>query len=183
MATATGPTRVELAGLERLEDVRDLWLELRRHHRAVVGAVPLVEDDELSWQRRHALYVERLESDSAFLALAIDEESVVGYAFVRLETGPDDTFPLAERYAELYSLSVTQRLRGRGIGTRLLDFVDRELARRSIDDLKVAVMAANADALRLYGRRGLRPAEVVLYRFGLRPRPSPSADPAGAPGL
>lgn len=85
---------------------------------------------------------------------------------VCIEHGPDDTFPVGVRYAELYSLSVTPQLRNRGIGTRLLVFVDRELARRSIYDLKVAVMEGNADARRLYERRGLRPAEVVLYRFG-----------------
>jgi ribosomal protein S18 acetylase RimI-like enzyme len=89
----------------------------------------------------------------------------VGYALICLEQGPDDTFSLGERYAELYSLSVASRLRGRGIGTQLLDFVDRELARRSIDGLKVAVMAGNAQAERLYERRGLHPAELVLYRF------------------
>jgi hypothetical protein len=50
----------------------------------------------------------------------------------------------------------------------MLDFVDAELARRSIVDLKVAVMADNAAALRLYERRDLRPAEIVLYRFGAR---------------
>ena len=91
---------------------------------------------------------------------------MVGYAFVCIERGPDDTFPLGDRYAELYSLSVAPRLRGRGIGTQLLDFVDRELAQRSIDDLKVAVMTANLDAQRLYERRGARPVEVMLYRFG-----------------
>jgi ribosomal protein S18 acetylase RimI-like enzyme len=58
----------------------------------------------------------------------------------------DDTFPVAEQYAELYSLSVAPELRGRGIGTSLLDFVDRELARRSIADLKVAVIAGNTGA-------------------------------------
>ena len=47
-------------------------------------------------------------------------------------------------------------LRGRGIGTRLLDFVDRELAERSIYDLKVAVVTANAGVRRRYGRRDLR---------------------------
>ena len=56
------------------------------------------------------------------------------------------------------------------IGTRLLDFVHEELARRSIEDLKVAVMVGNTDAERLYERRGLRPAELVMYRFGARTR-------------
>jgi ribosomal protein S18 acetylase RimI-like enzyme len=160
----------ELAGIERLSEIRQLWLDLHHHHRAIVRSVPLVEDDETSWQLRRALYAERLRAGTAFLALAASERSVGGYAFVCIEQGPDDTFPLADRYAELYSLSVKPRLRGHGLGTQLLDFVDSELARRSIHDLKVALMTTNADALRLYERRGLRPAELVLYRFGARER-------------
>ena len=161
-------TRLELAGVERVDELGELWLALHHHHRAVVGTLPLVDEDELSWWRRRALYLERLNSGSGFLVLAIDQEVVVGYALVCIEEGPDDTFPVGDRYAELYSLAVAPELRRRGIGTRLLDFVDRELARRSIEDLKVAMMAGNTDARRLYERRGLRPAELVLYRFGAR---------------
>lgn len=46
------------------------------------------------------------------------------------------------------------------------DEVRVELEQRSIEDLTVAVMADNAGALRLYEGRGLRPTELVLYRFG-----------------
>jgi ribosomal protein S18 acetylase RimI-like enzyme len=70
------------------------------------------------------------------------------------------------RYAELYSLAVAPEARGKGLGTRILDFADGELASRGIRDLQVAVMAGNDDALRFYERRGLRVAEVILYRFG-----------------
>jgi ribosomal protein S18 acetylase RimI-like enzyme len=164
----TPQVHLELAGLERLDEVRELWLDLHHHHRTVLEAVPLVEDDDESWQRRRALYVDRLTADSAFLVLATDAASVIGYAVVCIERGPDDTFPVGERYAELYSLSVAPGQRGQGIGTRLLDFVDHELARRSIHDLKVAVMVGNEGAARLYERRGLRAAERVLYRFGAR---------------
>jgi ribosomal protein S18 acetylase RimI-like enzyme len=157
---------VELAGIERVDELRDLWLALHRHHRAVVGTLPLVEDDELSWQRRRALYLDRLGPGNAFLVFATDQGAVIGYALVCVEDGPDDTFPVGDRYAELYSLSVAPEMRGRGIGTELLDFVDRELARRSIHDLKVAVMVGNADAQRFYERRGLRAGEIILYRFG-----------------
>jgi ribosomal protein S18 acetylase RimI-like enzyme len=156
-------------------------LALHHHHRAVVAPLPLVEEDELSWQRRRALYVDRLASGAGFLVLAGNGRAAVGYAFVCIEDGPDDTFPVADRYAELYSLSVTASLRGRGIGTRLLEFVDTELAGRAIQDLKVAVMTGNLAAQRLYERRGLQPAELVLYRFGVTPPPSPSAGLPGAP--
>ena len=120
-----------------------------------------------SWQRRRALYVDRLSAGTGFLALALSGDSVVGYAFVCLEDGADDTFPVGDRYAELYSL-VAPPFRGHRIGTELLDFVDRELARQSISDLRVVVMAGNSDAQRLYERRGLRIGEHVLYRFGAR---------------
>jgi ribosomal protein S18 acetylase RimI-like enzyme len=161
---------IELAGADRVEEVRELWLALHRHHREVTAPLPLVVDDELSWERRRTLYLDRLSSQAGFLALAMLGRAVAGYAMVCIEQGPDDTFPVAERYGELYSLSVHPELRGRGIGTRLLDLVDRELAERSIYDLKVAVMTANAGARRLYERRGLREAEAVMYRFGPRSR-------------
>jgi ribosomal protein S18 acetylase RimI-like enzyme len=153
-----------LCSIERVDELRELWLDLHHHHRAVVGALPLVADDELSWARRRAMYLERLNAASGFLVVATRQDAGVGYALVCIEQGPDHTFPLGAQYAELYSLSVAPEHRGQGIGTQLLDFVDRELARRSTHDLKVAVMTANAGARRLY--EGLTPAELVLYRFG-----------------
>lgn len=161
-------TQLELAGAERIDELKGLWLELHRHHRRVVGSLPLVEDDEASWRRRRALYLERLRSGDSFLVLARRPEGLIGYAFVSIEQGPDDTFPVGSCFAELYSLSVAPSVRGQGIGTELLDFVDRELAARSIRDLKVAVMTGNEGARRLYERRGLQEAEIVLYRFGPR---------------
>ena len=147
--------------------MRPLWLELHHHHRAVAGELPLIDDDELSGQRRRALYLKRLTSADGFLVLARQGASaVVGYAFVCIEQGLDDTFPVADRFAEVYSLSVSAALRGRGIGTALLDFVDEELARRGIVDVRIAVMVGNRGARRLYERRGLMAGETMLYRFG-----------------
>jgi len=160
------PPRVELAGAECVDEVRALWLELHRHERDVAPDLPIVTDDERSWRQRRSMYVRWLELDQGFLVLARNRSGVVGYAVVRLEEGSDDTFPVGERYAELYSLSVTRARRGEGIGTALLDFVDAELASRGIRDLAVAVMIGNSDAQRLYEGRGLRPAEILLYRFG-----------------
>ena len=141
--------------------------------------MPLVDDDELAWQRRRGLHLDRLGSDAGFPVVAVQYDTVVGYALVCVERGPDDTFPVAEPYAELYSLAVAPELRGRGIGTSQPHFVDRELARRSIADLKVAVLAGNTRAERIYERRGLRRAELVLYRFGGR---GESTDRFTAPG-
>jgi ribosomal protein S18 acetylase RimI-like enzyme len=159
------PIVIGRAGADRLDDLRDLWLALHRHHRAT-AALPVVADDEASWQRRRETYAAWLASDEALLLLATAGERPVGYAMVHFLSGPDDTWPVGERAAELYSLSVAVDHRGRGVGGRLLDRVDEELDRLGIGDLQVAVMVGNAAAQRFYERRGFRPGEVVLYRFG-----------------
>ena len=159
--------RIELAGAESLDEVRSLWLALHRHERAVAPSIPFTEDEQ-SWRRRRALYERALELGQGFLALAREDRTVVGYAFVLLDEGSDDTFRLGEQFAELYSLSVAHEWRRQGIGSRLLDFVDAELASRSIHDWRVAVAIGNFDAQRLYERRGLQPAEIILYRFAAR---------------
>ena len=82
--------------------------------------------------------------------------------------GPDDTWVTGD-VAEVESLAVSASERGAGIGTLLLDRVDAELAEAGIEDLQIGVVAANADALRFYERRGLRPRIVMLSNFG-RPR-------------
>lgn len=157
---------IELGGLERVDELRHLWLALHHHHRAVATLQPLVDDDETSWQRRRALYRDLLAHEGGFFVLAKRGVRPVGYAAVVFRAGPDDTWPVGRRYAELYSLSVAAEERGRGIGSRILDEADRELNKRGIVDLTVAVMVGNTAAMRFYERRGLRPGEVVLYRFG-----------------
>jgi ribosomal protein S18 acetylase RimI-like enzyme len=151
--------------LEQVDGLRDLWIALHHTHRSV-SPVPLVEDDELSWQRRRALYVGWLDRAAGFGVLASLDGVPVGYAFCCLVAGPDDTFPVGDTYGDVYSLSVAEGVRGRGIGSRLLDEVDRELDARGIRDLKISVLAGNERAQRLYERRGFRVAELALYRFG-----------------
>lgn len=156
---------IAIAGADRLGSLQELWLGLHRHHRATGNLQPMV-DDSSSWRRRRRFYTNRLNARTAFLVVASRGSLPVGYAMVLIEAGPDDTWPLAKRYAEIYSLSVAPELRGKGIGTRILNFVDQELHRRGINDLRVSVMVGNDAAQRLYERRGLVPAEVVLYRLG-----------------
>ena len=138
---------IAVAGAERIDELEPLWLALHRHHRAV-SAAPVVADDNASWARRRAWYLEMLAGGEDVVLIAERAGGAVGYAFLHLHHGPDDTWP---------------------VGTALLDAVDGELAARGVGDLQVAVMAGNAAALRLYERRGLRPAELVLFRFGGEP--------------
>ena len=159
------PVAVAGIGFERLEVLRDLWLSLHRHH-GEIGSRPLVADEEASWQRRRARYERWLRDGEGFVLLAEREGRPVGYAVVHIEEGPDDTYPLGDRWAEIYSLSVALEARGQGIGSRLLDAVDARLAALGIRDVAIAAMVENEAALRLYERRGFSRREVLLYRLG-----------------
>jgi GNAT superfamily N-acetyltransferase len=154
---------VSRAGAEAIDGLRDLFLALHRHHRGVVE-LPLVADDE-AWRARRATYLGWFAEQRALLFVASAGEAPVGYALVVWHEGADDTFPLAPRYAEVYTLSVAEEARGAGVGGRLLDAVDEALADEGDPPLAIAVMASNTDALRFYAHRGLVAGELVLYRF------------------
>jgi GNAT superfamily N-acetyltransferase len=167
---------VARAGVEAVDDLRPLFLALHHHHRSLVE-LPLVADDE-AWRARKATYLAWFAEGRALLFVASTGETPVGYALVVWHEGADDTFPLAPRYAELYTLSVAEGARGAGVGGRLLDAVDEALAGEGDPPLAIAVMAGNTDALRFYARRGLVPGEVLLYRFPVSTPPSEDARPA-----
>lgn len=156
---------IGFGGPDRVDDLRDLWLELHHHHQQVALLRPLVADDEISWRRRRTTYRAWLSVDEAFLVIATQSGRLVGYALVHLVLGPDDTWDVGDKFGDVYTLSVASDMRGKGIGGRLLDAVDAELDRRGIRGVMVSVMSGNTDAQRFYERRGLRPGEINLFRY------------------
>jgi ribosomal protein S18 acetylase RimI-like enzyme len=160
------------AGAEALDRLRPLWLELHHHHQAVGGPAlgPYVGDDA-SWAARRALYGDFLAS-GGFAVLAERDGELVGYAMVAVKTSAetelDDTWRAGARVAEIETLSVAPTARGAGIGSALLDRVDAELEAAGIHDVLIAAFVTNSDAIRLYERRGFRPASLYLIRLSGR---------------
>jgi ribosomal protein S18 acetylase RimI-like enzyme len=156
----------ELSHIAELGQLEPLWLALHRHHRTVSPVTRLVEDDAASWAARRADYERWMRSGNAIALVAdLPPNTAVGYLFAQLHDGPDDTFAVGARYAEIYSLSVAPTHRQRGVGTSLLDALDGRLAGLGIVDVTVAAMVGNEDAERLYLGRGFQPAEVTLWRL------------------
>jgi ribosomal protein S18 acetylase RimI-like enzyme len=158
-------TQIAMLDPGRLDELEPLWLALHRHHRAVAD-LEVLRDDALSWQRRRAWYAAMLAGGHDFALVARAGGEAVGYAFVHIRPGDDDTWPVGGHMAELVSLAVAPASRGHGVGTALMDAVDAELDLRGVADLEVAVMAGNDGARRFYERRGLRLGELLLFRFG-----------------
>jgi GNAT superfamily N-acetyltransferase len=154
---------IGVAGPERLGDLRALYLSLLESDRAI-SPVAMLEPGEHAWAARRATYAEAFAEDRAVLLLAEAGPEPVGYALVLVHRASDDTYGFAPAFAELYSLVVAPQRRGAGLGHRLMDAVDALVAERGLTALSVAVTLGNEDALRFYERRGLVPAELVLYR-------------------
>ena len=158
---------IERGGIDDVAALRDLWLELHHHHQAVATNPAEFTDDEASWAARSAAYREWLADPDSFLLLARDGEDLVGYALVRV-FDPDldftDSYVPNGRIAELETLLVTERARGRGLGSDLMDEADTELDRLGIREYQVGLMPGNDGAQRLYESRGFRPRWLVLAR-------------------
>ena len=158
---------IERAGLEDVETLRELWLELHHHHAEVAPQSGEFVDDESSWRVRSDSYREWLADPRSFALVARRAGRLVGYALVRVfESGADlrDAWVVPEVIAELETLVVTSEARGAGLGNRLLDEVDSELARQGIEELQVGLIPGNDGAQRLYESRGFRQRWLVLAR-------------------
>lgn len=160
------------AGAEALDRLRPLWLVLHRHHQAVGGERlgPYVGEDA-SWTARRALYAEFFAA-GGFAMLAERDGALVGYAMVAIKTSAetelDDTWVAGERVADIETLVVLPETRGDGVGSALLDAVDVELEAEGIHDVLIAAFVTNTDAIRLYEKRGFRPASLYMIRLAGR---------------
>ena len=84
------------------------------------------------------------------------------------ETLMPDTWRTGALVAEIETLSVLPAARGAGVGSALLDRIDAELESAGVHDVLIGAFVGNTGAIRLYERRGFRPAWVYMLRLGGR---------------
>jgi GNAT superfamily N-acetyltransferase len=159
----TEPPDVEIieARATRLDDIESLWESMHEYHAGVGEARAVVpfRRAEDSWQRRRDEFDRWMRAGDAWLLIAEREGSPVGFAFFRI-CDSDWSFETNERMGELEALSVEPELRRWGIGSLLMEEVERRLAAAGVAFIGLAVIAGNEDALRFYRRWGMVPSHV-----------------------
>jgi ribosomal protein S18 acetylase RimI-like enzyme len=158
--------------VEDLAALAPLWVGVHHVHAASMPELaPYVSDAE-TWAEHRPLYVELFEKPDTRLFLARLDEALVGYALIHVEPVRDtwvaDTWRTGERIGELESIAVAPEHRGRGIGSALLDAVDREFEALGVADVIIGLLPGNEGARRLYESRGFRPTWMYLSRFAGR---------------
>ena len=144
------------AGVDVVDSLRPLWFSMVEHHREVSGADWPVRTADDAWRIRRQEYRAWLADGSGTLFVArLEDAAPVGYAMLRVHA-PGATWDLGAQMGEVESLAVGGDARNAGTGTALLAACRDELRRRGIAYWSVAVVEANAGAVRLYERAGFR---------------------------
>jgi ribosomal protein S18 acetylase RimI-like enzyme len=168
----TTPWTLRTGDTEDLDLVGPLWVAVHhRHQESMPGLAPYVTDAE-TWLARRKLYEELLAKPDTLLLLAMVDEKPVGYGLTHVfpveDTWIEDTWRTGEQIGEIESLSVLPSYRGSGLGSQLLERLEAHLHGRGVDDIVLGALAGNADAIRLYERRGYRPTWLYLSKFARR---------------
>jgi putative acetyltransferase len=106
-------------------------------------------------EANHILDVEALKHPSVTFLGAWDGDVVVGCGAVREMAGEPET--AGEPYGEIKRMFVSPARRGERIAQQLLDALESGLRRQGIARALLETGAAQAEALRLYGRCGYAP--------------------------
>jgi ribosomal protein S18 acetylase RimI-like enzyme len=159
---------------EDIPSLEPLWVAVHHVHAASMPELAPYVSDAQTWEQERDIYASLLAKPDTVLLLARAGGALVGYALGHIapvqETWIYDTWQTGDRIAEVESIGVLPEHRGDGIGSALLDALDREFAARGVDDVILGVLPGNTDARRLYERRGFRPTWLYMSRFAGRPR-------------
>jgi GNAT superfamily N-acetyltransferase len=131
------------------------------YHAQVIGEVRNVAQlrpAEDAWQRRRSDFKDWLRAGDGHLLIAERDGSPVGFAFFRIRDG-NWSFEM-ERMGELEALSVAPELRRWGVGSLLMEEVERRLVGAGINFIGLSVIAGNEEALRFYKRWGIFPSHI-----------------------
>lgn len=161
--------RIRIGGAADLDLVGPLWVAVHhRHIETMPQLAPYVSDEE-TWRVRRELYTQLLAKPDTLLLLAAAGEAAVGYGLAHVMPADEgwisDTWATGQRIGEIESLSVLPQYRGSGLGTELLDRLERHLNAVGVNDLILGALPGNTDAIRLYERRGYKPTWLYLSKL------------------
>ncbi|WP_119268280.1 GNAT family N-acetyltransferase [Taklimakanibacter deserti] len=163
---------IEAVSESDVASLKALWLSLHRHNQAVSPGLGPWVDDERSWQIGQQHLMRSAREGLLFVAKdkTSNEAAPLGLAGVEIHDMDEhpswaDTLVTDRQVAEIKFLVIAEQARGKGIGTAIMDEVDRLLASRRVHDQFAGAIAPNHQAIRFYEHRGFRPTWLELGSF------------------
>jgi ribosomal protein S18 acetylase RimI-like enzyme len=133
-----------------------IWL-----HQVIIRNVTQADLIALEWEgefqhfrRMYADIYEHARKGTSVLWLAeLPEKGVIGQVFIQLNSNRPELADGVIR-AYLYGFRIKPVYRGRGLGTQMMDIVEKDLVKRGFHYVTLNVGRDNPDARRLYERLG-----------------------------
>ena len=155
-----GPdVEVREAETSDVEAVSVLWVELTRLHAQLDPIWAAREGAQATYQDHLCRLMARPDTT---VQVAVASNLVVGYT-AALVARPNPTVKRPS-YGLLLDLMVAEGWRLRGVGTRLVQAVERWCRERGLGRLELNVAVANPDAVRFWQRLGFRPYSQLFWR-------------------
>ena len=107
---------------------------------------------------REEMFVKALENKNYLCLVAETNGEVVG--FIDMWAFPDASH--GAYLAQIQNLIVTEKMRGKGIGTRLIEEIIRFFKKKKYHELHVWTEKENRGAVQLYKRLGFRREQLLL---------------------
>ena len=114
------------------------------------------EGEFKKYRRMYARLYRNMLTGTTLMWLIEDGQGlVIGQAFVMLKSTEHEAADGTKR-AYLFAFRVRPNWRNQGFGTRMMDFIERDLLRRGFSYITLNVAKENPDARRLYERLGYK---------------------------
>lgn len=105
-------------------------------------------------------YSSFIDKDDSQLFIAVDDNEIVGYIYVKIITTSDSSDIYTE--ASISGIYVKDNFRKQGIGTKLINEAKKWCINKGVTYLKLNVLEGNIAALNLYKKLGFNDFSRVL---------------------
>jgi ribosomal protein S18 acetylase RimI-like enzyme len=142
-----------------------MTVRIRRARHPDLDALVALEEASFDHDRVSRAQLRRhIASDSAVVLVAEERGRILGASLVFFRRGA--------KAARLYSIAIAHPARGKGLGSALLDAVEREARKRGRSAMGLEVRTDNLPAIALYEKRGYRrgPRMAGFYENGMDAR-------------
>jgi len=141
----------------------DLYKEFHEFHvKGVPGRLksPATYDKEVLRSRLGEI----MEDEAAEIFIAEMDGRVIGFAEVYIKEEGLDPYRVSYKYAHLQSVMVTECYRRKGVGRKLLRFVEQWSKRKGSTELRLDMWEFSEGPLGFYEREGYRTLRRTMVR-------------------
>lgn len=115
-------------------------------------------------ERGVAIYETIVHDGSGEVLVAEDDGKIVGSIVWYVTTGSPSLIDGARRRAMIAGFVVSPGQRGKGLGKRLLEEVERRARNRGLNRLVLGVVAWNEPSIAFYEAQGFSPLELIMSK-------------------